>query len=371
MKRSIRIPTTFPRLRWLIDPSLLIACLLVSLLLGCSSVPGPASGAASAAGLGAGPGAGRSIDLEAHRGGRALEPENTLRSFSKAVQIGVSTLELDIGLSADDVVVISHDMALNPNHTRDSTGAFLRGTGPAIRSLTLAQLQSYDVGLINPRSDYGKPFPKQITREGERIPTLAALFERMKTMGADTVRFNIETKVDPTQPELTASPEQMVHALLAVIDKAGMADRVTIQSFDWRTLALIGQLAPQMPRAYLTSGAQVKDSRWTQGLQLADFGGSVPRLVKAAAGSGSAPVIWSPAYQQLTPELVKEAHALGLSVLPWTVNQRADMTRLLDWGVDGLITDDPAILRDLLGERGYALPPKLARPVVTASAQLR
>jgi len=324
--------------------------LVAASLAGCAaaSAPGPAPGSKPA------------IDLEAHRGGRALQPENTLSAFASVLDIGVTTLELDIGLTADDVVVISHDMALNPDHTRDATGHFLRGTGPGIRSLTLAQLQTYDVGLIDPASSYGKPFPKQIWHDGERIPTLASLFERMQALGATGIRFNIETKVDPTRPAFTASPEQMVRALLAEIDRAGVAQRVTIQSFDWRTLALVAKQAPQMPRAYLTAAGTLKDSRWTAGLRLEDFG-TVPRLVKAAAGSGSAPVIWSPAYNEVTPALVREAHGLGLQVLPWTVNQRADMVRLLDWGVDGIITDDPAILRDLLAERGNVLPPKHGR----------
>lgn len=297
----------------------------------------------------------RTIDLQAHRGGRALEPENTLAAFSNAIDIGVTTLELDIGLSADDVVVISHDTVLNPDHTRDARGDFLKAKGPAIRSLTLAQLQSYDVGRIDPASSYGKPFPKQLWRDGERIPTLAALFARANELGATKVRFNIETKLEPARPDETASPELMVRALLAEIDKAGMGQRVTVQSFDWRSLALVGQSAPQMPRAYLTSNRTLKDSRWTAGLRIEDFG-SAPRLVKAAAGDGKGPVIWSPAYNDLTPALVQEAHGLGLTVLPWTVNQRADMARLLDWGVDGIITDDPAILRDLLRERGAVLP---------------
>ncbi|MDM0028535.1 glycerophosphodiester phosphodiesterase [Variovorax saccharolyticus] len=302
----------------------------------------------------------RAIDLQAHRGGRALAPENTLSAFSNAIEIGVTTLELDIGLSADDVVVISHDTLLNPEHTRDARGNFLKAKGPSIRSLTLAQLQTYDVGRIDPASSYGKPFPKQLWSDGERIPTLAALFARVDQLGASKLRFNIETKLDPALPEETASPEQMVRALLAEIDKAGMAQRVTVQSFDWRSLALVGQAAPQMPRAYLTSARTLKDSRWTAGLRLEDFG-SAPRLVKAAAGATGAPLIWSPAYNDLTPAQVQEAHALGLTVLPWTVNQRADMARLLDWGVDGIITDDPAILRDLLGERGVALPAKRGR----------
>lgn len=316
--------------------------LAVALLAGCATPPAPTTP--------------RAIDLQAHRGGRALAPENTLAAFTHAIAIGVSTLELDIGLSADDVVVISHDTALNPDHTRDTHGNFLQAKGPPIRSLSLAQLQTYDVGRIDPASSYAKPFPKQLWSDGERIPTLASLFARVDALGAAEVRFNIETKLDPGRPEETASPEQMVRALLAEIDKAGMASRVTVQSFDWRTLALVGQQAPQMPRAYLTSSRTLKDPRWTAGLRIEDFG-SAPRLVKAAAGDGQGPVTWSPAYNDLTPALVKEAHALGLAVLPWTVNQRADMARLLDWGVDGLITDDPAILRDLLRERGAVLPP--------------
>jgi len=295
------------------------------------------------------------IDLQAHRGGRALAPENTLAAFSKAVGLGVTTLELDIGLTADDVVVISHDTVLNPDHTRDARGAFLASKGPAIRSLRLSQLQVYDVGRIDPASNYGKAFPKQLTNDGERIPTLAALFNRVREMGADQVRFNIETKLEPARPDETASPDQMVRALLAEIDKAGMSQRVTIQSFDWRSLALVGQQVPQLPRAYLTSPRTLKDSRWTSGLRIEDFG-SAPRLVKAAAGDSKGPVIWSPAFNDLTPALVKEAQALGLRVVPWTVNDRADMARLMDWGVDGLITDDPAILRDVMSERGVPLP---------------
>lgn len=326
------------------DSSLRARCapwLLAAIVLAGCSTPGaqPAQG----------------FDLEAHRGGRALAPENTLASFSNGIGIGVTTLELDIGLTADGVVVISHDTVLNPDHTRDASGAFLKARGPSIRSLTLAQLQTYDVGRIDPATSYGRQFARQVPHDGERIPTLAALFGRVRELGATEVRFNIETKVDPSRPDETAAPEPMVRALLAEIDKAGMARRVTIQSFDWRSLALVGQLAPQLPRAYLTSARTLKDSRWTAGLRMEDFG-SAPRLVKAAAGAARAPVIWSPAYNDLTQAQVQEAHALGLQVLPWTVNQRADLARLMDWKVDGIITDDPLPLRELMRERGLAPP---------------
>lgn len=299
------------------------------------------------------------FDLEAHRGGRGLAPENTLAAFSNAVDMGVTTLELDIGLTSDGVVVISHDTSLNPDHTRDASGAWLAPrSGAPIRTLTLAQLQTYDVGRINPASNYGKQFALQIPREGERIPTLASLFAQVQARGAEaaTVRFNIETKIDPSKPDETAAPEPMVRALLAEIDKANMAGRVTIQSFDWRTLTLVGKLAPQMPRAYLTTPRTLKDSRWTDGLDAASFA-SVPQMVRAASANAPGPVVWSPAFADLTPEVIREAHKLGLKVLPWTVNQRADMQRLMDWGADGIITDYPDILRDLMRERGLSLPP--------------
>lgn len=299
------------------------------------------------------------FDLQAHRGGRGLAPENTLAAFSNAMDLGVTTLELDIGLTADGVVVITHDTRLNADHTRDENGAWLPPkSGPAVRALTLAQLQRYDVGRLNPESNYGRQFALQLPRDGERIPTLAALFEQVRARGANaaTVRFNIETKIDPTRPDETAEPEPMVRALLAEIDRAQMGGRVTIQSFDWRTLALVGRLAPQLPRAYLSSPRTLKDSRWTAGLDAAAFA-STPQLVKAAAGASAGPVSWSPAYNDLRPEAVREAQRLGFKVLPWTVNQRADMMRLMDWGVDGIITDYPDVLRDLMRERGLALPP--------------
>ncbi len=302
------------------------------------------------------PSARQGFDLQAHRGGRALAPENTLAAFDNAMNLGVSTLELDVGLTADGVLVISHDTVLNPDHTRDANGAFLAAKGPAIRTLTFSQLQAYDVGRIDPATAYGKQFALQAPRDGERIPALASLFDRVRTRNATQVRFNIETKLDPTRPDETAAPEQMVRALLAEIDKAGMGPRVTVQSFDWRTLALVGQWAPQLQRAYLTTARTLRDPRWTSGLRLEDFG-SVPRLVKAAVGNSPGKVTWSPAFNDLTAAQVQEAQALGFEVVPWTVNQRADMARLMDWRVDGIITDDPALLRDLMRERRMPLPP--------------
>ncbi len=220
------------------------------------------------------------IDLQAHRGGRALAPENTLSAFLNAIALGVNTLELDIGLTADDVVVISHDTALNPDHTRDTQGQFLTSKGPRLAHADADAIAVLRRGSDQSRDQLRQVLPrKQLPRNGEHIPTLAALFERVRKLGADQVRFNIETKVDPTRPDETAPPDQMVRALLAEIDKAGMAQRVTIQSFDWRSLALVGERkAPQMPRAYLyerghTEGQPLDRGPATRGFRLGTSSG--------------------------------------------------------------------------------------------------
>ena len=299
------------------------------------------------------------FDLQGHRGARGLAPENTLPAFERALAIGVTTLELDIGVTADAVVVISHDPYLNPAIARDAAGQWLAGArGPLIRTLTLAQLQAYDVGRINPDTPYAKTFSTQQPRDGTRMPTLASLFERVKALGANDVRFNIETKINPVQPDDTVGPEAMTHALLKVIDDAGMARRVAIQSFDWRTLQRVQRLAPDIPTVYLTvqsaNNDNVRDGAWTAGFRIADHG-SVPRLIQAAGGA-----VWSPNGGAVTEALVREAQALGLKVIPWTVNNPPDMERLIGWGVDGLITDYPDRLRTVLQARGLPLPRALA-----------
>ena len=295
------------------------------------------------------------FDLQGHRGARGLAPENTLAAFTTALKTGVSTLELDIGLTADGVVVVTHDPYLNPALTRDASGQWLAGSkGPLIRSLSLAQVQAHDVGRINPASTYARQFGTQQAQDGQRIPTLAALFELVKAAGVTAVRFNIETKINPLEPDATASAEVMTRAMLKVVRDYGMTQRVTIQSFDWRTLKLVHQLEPGMPTACLsiesTNANNLRDANWTAGLRLADHA-SAPDLVKAAACT-----VWSPNNGALTQALVKQAQALGLQVHPWTINEPGDMTRLLDWGVDGIITDYPDRLRAILQQRGMPVP---------------
>ncbi len=298
------------------------------------------------------------FDLQGHRGTRGLRPENSLPAFEHALALGVDTLETDIGITADGVVVISHDPYLNPLITRDAQGHWLAGTrGPLIRSLTLAQLQLYDVGRLQPGTPYAKTFETQQPVDGARVPTLTQLFDLVKSRGASKVRFNIETKINPARPDDTVGPEAMTQALLSVIRDAGMTSRVTIQSFDWRTLQIVQKSEPAIPSVYLTvqspDSDNTKDGTWTAGLKIADYG-SAPKMVSAAGGA-----VWSPNQGALSEALVEEAHSLGLKVIPWTVNDPAAMDRLIGWGVDGIISDYPDRLRDVMARRGMTLPPSI------------
>lgn len=284
--------------------------------------------------------AAQAVEVQAHRGGRGLMPENTLAAFSHAMDLKVDTLELDTVLTRDDAVVVMHDPRLNPNLVRGGDGRWIDAPGAPVRSLTLAELQRLDVGRLRPGTRYASQYPDQQAVDGERIPTLAQLFELVRKRGDTHVRFNIETKSTPLEPDLAPEAEAFVKALLAVIDAHGMRERVTLQSFDWRTLKAAQRLAPAVPTVCLTARQSwldnVADPRWTAGLALAEHGGSVPQLVKAAGCA-----VWSPYFGDLNAASLAEAHTLGLRVVAWTVNDEAAIDRLLELGVDGLISDRP------------------------------
>src|SRR5262249_753841 len=151
-----------------------------------------------------------------------LAPENTFAAFETALRIGVTTLELDLGVTKDGVVVVSHDRRLNPDHTRGPDGKFLDAEGPGINARTLDQLRQYDVGRLKPGTDYAKGFPEQRAADGSRIPTLAELFDFVKRSGAAHVRFNIETKISPLVPGDAPPPDAFAEAFAKVVREAGM-----------------------------------------------------------------------------------------------------------------------------------------------------
>ncbi len=251
----------------------------------------------------------QTIQVHGHRGARALRPENTLPAFEYAIAQGVDALELDMAVTRDNVIVVSHDPVLEAPVC----------TGPApkavIRELTLAQVREWDCGAKpNPA------FPKQQAVPGTRVPTLEEVFA-LAPKGK--FLFNIETKIFPQKPELTPPPEEFARMVLAAVRKHHLEARVVLQSFDFRTLIAMKALAPVIKLSALYEGAPK------------DF-----VVIGKEAGAG----IVSPLARLVTPEQVKAAHAAGLEVLPWTVNTPSEWERLANAGVDGIISDDPAAL---------------------------
>ena len=285
------------------------------------------------------------IEIQGHRGARGLLPENTVPAFERAIELGVDVLELDLGLTRDGVPVVHHDRALSPERTRDATGAWLAPPGPFLNTLDFAELAEFDVGRAAPGGRTAERFPRQVPRDGARIPTLADVLALGRRPGAGRVRFNIEPKLTPHAPEETAGPEAFARAVVAVLRAAGMVDRAEIQSFDWRILLEVRPLAPELSTVCLTVERRWLDnirrdrpgsSLWTAGLDIDAFDGSTPRMVQAAGCA-----VWSPFHHDLTEAALAEAHALGIRVVVWTVNEVDDMLALARLGVDGIITDYP------------------------------
>ena len=297
-----------------------------------------------------------SFDLQSHRGGRGEWTEESLAAFANSLALGVSTLELDTHLTEDGKVIVWHDDTIQANKCADTAPATAGDpefpyVGDRVAELSLAQVKTLDCGFVQLTG-----YPEQDVIEGNRIAELKDVHQLVRDTGAAKVRFNVETKVEDTQIG-GAGMESLTRAVVAEIQASGMADRTTLQSFDWSSLNLTKEIAPELPLVALSSG-----DAWLQvgkpgaapelgGIDIDDYDGS---LAKAAKAQGYDVI--SPAFASVTPKMIAEAHEFGLPVIPWTVNTTADMGRLMDLGVDGIITDYPTRLRTLMDERGMKLP---------------
>lgn len=305
-------------------------------------------------------GAAQGFDLQGHRGARGLMPENTLPGFARALSIGVTTLELDLAVTRDFEVVIIHNPRFEPEIARDANGVWLQQSSPSIHSMTLATVKTYDVGRLNPDSKYARRYPDQQPVDGSSVPTLGEVFELVNKSANQRVRFNMEIKINPERPQLTHATEDFVRTVVDVIHAYRMESRVVVQSFDWRALREVQDMAPDITTSYLTAdqdwlsnlqAGRPGASPWLNGLDVDDFDGSAVRAIKAAGGA-----TWSSYHKEVSADSIKLAHELGLSVNVWTVNDPGRMRQLIAMGVDGIITDYPDRLRLVLTELGMPLP---------------
>lgn len=307
----------------------------------------------------------RVVALQAHRGGRGLTIEESLAGFAKALDIGVTTLELDIVLTADKVPLIWHDPTILDTKCSDTAPAFpddpqFPYVGKLVHDLTHTQVQTLDCG-----SRTLAEYREQQAVPGNRIATLSDLFALTRSRNAD-VLFNVETKVEAEHPEQSATPKEFVDTILGAVNAAGVADRVDIQSFDWRTLALVHQANPSIPLVALYDDTTfVPGSRWLGSVRYEDFPDDPIGAAKAAGATVISPG-YSVPYGQKVGECgfalvadrayVERAHREGLKVIPWTVNDAATIAAQIDTGVDGVITDYPDRMRQVMADKGLPLP---------------
>lgn len=307
------------------------------------------------------------FDFEAHRGGRDARPENTLYAYAYAMEMGAATIECDMQLTADNKIVMSHNPILNHEVTQDKNGKYIENGKYDIRTMTADQVKQFNVGHIDPDTEYYKLHGlTQIGHDAE-IPTLDEVFQLIKSYGDKNIVLNIETKSypDPANPGYANNPDpaRFVRVFNDTVKKYGMEDRVVLQSFDWRTLVEMKKLNPRISTSALwqasTSWEKYGDqnSPWLSGLDIKDFRYDP---VKAAKAIGVDFI--SPYYTDISKGDVAEAHKLGMKVVPWTVNNPEDMDMLLDMGVDGIITDKPWVLKAILKKRGIAMHAPVVNP---------
>ena len=335
------------------------------------------------------------VEVYSHRGGRAFNPENTMPAYRATLRLGTDWVDMDVVLTKDGEVLISHDPIVNPDIARDGEGRFLAPSREAVKArpkteqeayvrrytvknLTLSELQRFDVGRLNPDSAYAKFFPDQLPRDGTHMPTLREVVRWVNRTTDRTVGFQIEMKTDPAHPEYSADPKDFAAALYPILKEEGILDRAEIQAFDFRCLQELQKHDSRVRGAYLTSRENEaggpdsffdadtkKAGLWSAGKLVKDYGGSIPRMVKQLGGFA-----WEPEDAELTKAALDEAHKLGLKVVVWTWPEKLGATfdapmvdRLIGWGVDGIITDDPGRLMSMLASRGLRVPQRYDLPI--------
>ena len=284
------------------------------------------------------------IKIYGHRGARGVLPENTLESFKYLFENNIYAYETDILISKDFIPVITHDFRLDPSYTKDINDNWIEDENIKIIDLTYDQILQFDVGTLNKLSKYGRKFVNQKSLQNQKIPKLSELLKLTSDNIVEDLLINLEIKSTPIEKNLTPEPDEMVKIIIDEVSRSNLEDRIIYSSFDWRVLREIKERDSKIPRAYLTSGARGKiydKSPWLDFTPLHN-GVELPELIKALGGSA-----WHPNYKDVNKEIVQISHDKGLPVNVWTVNRVSDMLRMIDYGVDGIMTDYPLKLKEL------------------------
>ena len=294
------------------------------------------------------------IKIYGHRGARGDLPENTLDSFKYLFENNINAYETDILISKDLIPVITHDFRLDPSFTKDEEGDWITDENIKIFDLTYDEISKFDVGSLNKLTRYGRRFLNQRSLENQKIPKLDELLElSSKNLSQDTI-INLEIKSTPDEKNLTPDPKEMVQIVLNDIRKSNLQDKIIISSFDWRILREVKNQSPEISRAYLTfqqeKGMKIKKtiyskSPWIDHIPLTIVY-DLPKIIKELGGSA-----WHPYYKDINKKAVKDAHDYNLPVNVWTVNDEYNMLKMIEYEVDGIMTDYPLKLKELCDKK--------------------
>jgi glycerophosphoryl diester phosphodiesterase len=294
------------------------------------------------------------IKIYGHRGARGDLPENTLESFKYLFDNAINAYETDILISKDLVPVITHDFRLDPSLTKDKEGNWIKDENIKIFDLTYDEISNFDVGSLNKLTRYGRRFVNQRSLENQKIPKLSELLELSSKNVLQNLLINLEIKSTPDEKNLTPDPKDLVQIVLNEINNSNLKEKIIISSFDWRILREVKKQSPEIPRAYLTfqqeKGMKIKKtiyskSPWIDHIPLTIVY-DLPKIIKELGGSA-----WHPYYKDINKKAVKDAHDNNLPVNVWTVNDEDDMLKMIEYGVDGIMTDYPLRLKNLCEKR--------------------
>ncbi len=292
------------------------------------------------------------VRLIGHRGARGIMPENTMAGFEFTVGIGVEALEFDVVLTRDRIAVVTHNHHLLNSATRTPDGAWLQGAEPKVAEMTLAEIQTLDVGGLDGRTIYGKRFPDQAFLNDIHVPRLSDLLEFAGRPQNSNLHLMLELKSDPDAKNNRQEQRDVVAAVVAEIRAHNLEPRTILHSFDWDLLDECRRQAPEMPTSYLSQLPESaddpgEDCALSIGPDFRNLQTSIPQAVYDAGGQ-----LWCPHFMDVSPDLVSEAHRLGLLVSTWTVNETSDIENMIAAGVDGIVSDFPGRVQRCLLNQG-------------------
>ena len=290
------------------------------------------------------------IRIYGHRGARGEIAENSIEGFKHTFALGIKAIELDVVISKDKIPVLYHYFNLMPYLVKDESGNWLKNSELKVFDKSYEELSKYNIGGLDPESKHGKRFKEQKLLKNAKIPKLSELLELASRKENKDVFLNLEVKSTPFKMGLTPIPSDTVSLILKDIDTHKLEDRIIISSFDWRILYELKKQNPRILRGFITLQQDLsttkkniyENSPWMAKNYSLDQLFLIPNIIKSLEGH-----VWSAFYRDVTKQNVELAHKHGLATCVWTVNREQDIIRMIEYGVDGIITDYPKKVQEI------------------------